>query len=117
MGRQLAGITVKSEINLTVILAQALAAVSSATAGPDRPAGTRKLPDGLSESDWAGIRKANTLCRKVLPDLKAVENTGDLQPAIMRIVREIVDRGSEATTAQADRQARNGADEGAGKAK
>ncbi len=41
----------------------AMAAVSSATAGPDRSAVTRKLPDGLSESDWAGIRKAYTVDR------------------------------------------------------
>ncbi len=38
----------------------AMAAVSSAPAGPERPAGAGKLPDGLSESDWAGIRKAYT---------------------------------------------------------
>jgi len=46
------------------ILAQsALAAASSTTAGADRAAVTTKLPDGLSESDWGGIRKAYTVER------------------------------------------------------
>ena len=35
----------------------------SANAGPDHSAVTRKLPDGLSRSDWAGIQKAYTLQR------------------------------------------------------
>jgi hypothetical protein len=35
----------------------AMAAVTSATAG-HHPADTRKLPDGLSEADWAGIQEA-----------------------------------------------------------
>ncbi len=60
------------------------------------------------------ISAAQTLARKILPDMKAVENTGELQPAFAMIVRQIVDPAAEATRAQADRQAGNGADEGAG---
>lgn len=41
----------------------AMAAASSANAGPDNTAVTRKLPDGLSRSDWAGIQKAHSLER------------------------------------------------------
>jgi len=40
-----------------------LAAASGATAGLDRAGVTSKLPDGLSQSDWAGIQKAYTLDR------------------------------------------------------
>ncbi len=46
-----------------VLAGPAMAAAGSATAGPDRSAVTRKLPDGLSQSDWAGIRKAYTMER------------------------------------------------------
>ena len=38
-------------------------AASETTAGQDGMAGTSKLPDGLSQSDWAGIRKAHTVYR------------------------------------------------------
>ncbi len=46
------------------VLAQpAMAAAESATTGPDHSAVTRKLPAGLSESDWAGIQKAHAVER------------------------------------------------------
>ncbi len=51
------------------------------------------------------------LLRKLLPDLRATEHTGDLQPAFTSIVRTIVDPRSEATKAQVV----NGAGDGAGR--
>jgi hypothetical protein len=41
----------------------AMAGASGAAAGPDHSVVTRKLPDGLSKSDWAGIQKAHTVER------------------------------------------------------
>ncbi len=60
------------------------------------------------------VQASETLLRKLLPDLRSTELSGDLQPVFTRIVTEIVDSGSVATRAQANRQAGNGADEGAG---
>lgn len=60
------------------------------------------------------ISAAQTLCRKVLPDMKAIEHSGE-QVRITKIIREIVDPGSEAAEAQANRQAGNGVDESAGR--
>ena len=37
------------------------------------------------------ISAAQTLCRKVLPDMKAIEHTGDGIPQITEIIRRIVD--------------------------
>ena len=45
------------------------------------------------------ITAAQTLCRKVLPDLKAIENTGELQPVFTKIVREIIEPAGEAAAA------------------
>ena len=64
------------------------------------------------------VQAGETLLRKLLPDLKATELTGNIQPVITAIERRIVDHGSdaaEATKAQADRQASNGVAEGAGR--
>ena len=55
------------------------------------------------------VQASETLLRKLLPDLRATEHTGDLQPAFTSIVRTIVDPRGEATKAQAV----NGAGEGA----
>ena len=60
------------------------------------------------------ISAAQTLARKVLPDQKAIEHSGE-QPAITEIIRTIVNSESkEVAKVQADRQSGNGADEGAG---
>ena len=46
-----------------VLSQPAMAAASNVTTGPDRAEVSTKLPDGLSESDWAGIRQAHTVER------------------------------------------------------
>ena len=72
---------------------------------------------GASKKSWwvptgdQRISAAQTLARKVLPDMKAVEHTGDPVP-ITQIVRTIVHPRREA--AQAIGQAVNSAGEGAG---
>ncbi len=48
------------------------------------------------------VQAGETLLRKLLPDLKATELTGNLQPVLTRIERVIVDHGSKATKAEAD---------------
>ncbi len=83
----------------------------SAAAEPGAKRKTWWFPTGDQQ-----ISAAQTLARKVLPDQKAVEHTGE-SPVFTKIVRQIVDPGSvavEATRAQANRQAGNGAHEGAG---
>ncbi len=71
---------------------------------------------GSSKKGWwvptgdQRISAAQTLARKVLPDMKAVEHSGD-PPTITQIIRRIVDPGAEATEPtkdQADRQTGNG---------
>ena len=59
------------------------------------------------------VQASETLLRKLLPDLRATELTGNLQPMLTRIEWVIVDGGSKPAEAQVDRQAGNGADEGA----
>ena len=45
------------------------------------------------------IQASETLLRKLLPDLRATELTGDLRPAFTRIERVIVDRAAQAIKA------------------
>ncbi len=61
------------------------------------------------------VQAGETMMRKLLPDLKATELTGNLHPVLTRMERVIVDPGSKATKAEADSQAGNGVDEGAGR--
>ncbi|MEE8531896.1 MAG: hypothetical protein V3S34_06755 [Hyphomicrobium sp.] len=56
------------------------------------------------------VQAGETLLRKLLPDLKSVENTGNLQPIITAIERRIVDPGSKATDATTKPPEGNGAD-------
>ena len=63
------------------------------------------------------VQASETLLRKLLPDLRATEHTGDVRPTLTQIVRTIVSPGGEAAEAkrdQANRPAGNGADEGTG---
>ncbi|MCZ6859087.1 MAG: hypothetical protein O7I42_02190 [Alphaproteobacteria bacterium] len=59
------------------------------------------------------VQASETLLRKLLPDLRSIENTGDLQPAFTQIVRTIVDPRDEAAKTHADRPAVNGSGEDA----
>ena len=57
------------------------------------------------------ITASETLLRKLLPDLRSVENTGNLQPAFTAIERRIVDPAGEAAAAiraEVNRRAGNG---------
>ena len=63
------------------------------------------------------VQASETLLRKLLPDLRATELTGDLQPMITRIEHRIVDLGSESAEwekTQGNDPAGNVADKGAG---
>ncbi len=57
------------------------------------------------------IQASETLLRKLLPDLRSVENTGNLQPIFTEIVRTIFGPGGGPTKDQADTQTGNGAAE------
>ena len=70
---------------------------------------------GASEKSWwvptgdQRISAAQTLARKVLPDLKATELTGDLGPVITGITRTIIDP-KKLSEAQVNSVGENGVD-------
>ncbi len=53
------------------------------------------------------VQASETLLRKLLPDLRSVENTGNLTPLITTIERRIVDSDGDAT--EATKEAHNAA--------
>ncbi len=77
-----------------VLSQPAMAAASSANAGPDHSAVTRKLPDGLSDSDWAGIQKAHSVERHRVAPLAGqagvwhARNSGQAWRSYFDVMRE-----------------------------
>ncbi len=57
------------------------------------------------------VQAGETLLRKLLPDLRSQELTGNIQPVITAIERRIVDSGSDAAEAEKARTNGNGVDD------
>ncbi len=66
----------------------------SAAAEPGAKKKTWWFPTGDQQ-----ITAAQTLCKKILPDMKAIEHVRELQPVLTQIRRVIVDPKSEAAEA------------------